>query len=180
MARDKHAPPRGDWRRYRQEISFVVLFALLLGASFTLISVNWVNDHAVEPFTAWIARASATVLRLVGQPVTVDGTVIRSPGFAVNIRNGCNGLETVAIFLSAVLAFPARWPSKIMGGILGFLAIQLVNLARVAALFLTGVYLPQFFNTSHTVVWQTVVVFCGVLLWLFWAARLAAPKPLPS
>jgi exosortase H (IPTLxxWG-CTERM-specific) len=163
------------WRRNRREIQFLVLFVVLLGGGFTLISLNWVNDHAIEPFTAGIARTSGAVLNGLGQHVAMNGTVIRSPRFAVNIRNGCNGVEAMLIFLAAVLAFPASWKSRLAGLALGIFAIQLVNLVRVAALFLTGVYFPRIFDTSHTVIWQTVVILFGVLLWIFWANRFAAP-----
>ena len=44
------------------------------------------------------------------------------------------------------------------------------------ALFLTGAYLPDLFDTSHTVMWQTVVILCGVLLWILWADRFAGPR----
>jgi exosortase H (IPTLxxWG-CTERM-specific) len=169
------SPQEPFWRRNRREITFLVLFLVLLGGGFTLISVNWVNDHAVEPFTAGIARTSGAALRLLGQPVTMNGTVISSPRFAVNIRNGCNGVEAMLIFLAAVLAFPAPWRSRLAGLVLGILAIQIVNLVRVVALFLTGVYFPKLFDTSHTVIWQTIVILSGVLLWIYWANRFAQP-----
>jgi exosortase H (IPTLxxWG-CTERM-specific) len=184
MARKKDASRRAQapapggasfWQRNRRELTFLILFIGLLGGGFTLISVNWVNDHAVEPFTAGVARASGAVLRLLGQDVTMEGTVIRSPRFAVNIRNGCNGIEAMLIFLAAVLAFPASWKSRLAGLGLGIVAIQMVNLVRVAALFLTGVYFPKIFDASHTVIWQTIVILFGVLLWIFWANRFAAP-----
>ena len=168
------------WRRNRREIRFLVLFATLLGGGFTLVSVNWVNDHAIEPFTAAIARASGAVLNACGQHVRLNGTVIQGPHFAVNIRNGCNGVEAMLIFLAAVLAFPAPWRARLLGLGLGIAALQVVNLVRVVALFLTGVYWPRIFDASHTVIWQTVVILCGVLLWIFWASRFADLGPRPS
>jgi exosortase H (IPTLxxWG-CTERM-specific) len=180
----KDVPPRPPipasnaipfWRRNRRELTFLTLFLVLLAGGFTVISLNWVNDHAVEPFTAGVARASGAVLNLLGQDVTMQGTVIRGPRFAVNIRNGCNGIEAMLIFLAAVLAFPASWKSRLIGLGLGILTIQIVNLVRVVALFLTGVYFPRFFDSSHTVIWQTIVILFGVLLWIFWANRFAAP-----
>ncbi|HYH45576.1 MAG TPA: exosortase H [Thermoanaerobaculia bacterium] len=167
------SPPKSK----RREILFLVTFLLLLGTSFALVSWKPVNDGVIEPFTAGVARASAVLLNVLGQDVTLRGTVIQSPRFAVNIRNGCNGVETVLIFLSAVLAFPAPWRSRLLGLGLGILAIQAVNLVRVAALFLTGVYFPKFFDASHTLVWQSLVILFGVVLWIFWASRFALPKP---
>jgi exosortase H (IPTLxxWG-CTERM-specific) len=167
------------WRRNRREITFLALFVVLLGGSFTLISLNWINDHAIEPFTGGIARLSGAVLNLLGQHVALRGTVIQGPHFAVNIRNGCNGVEAMLIFLSAVLAFPASWRSRLAGLALGTLAIQAINLVRVVSLYLTGAYLPRFFDASHTVIWQSVVILCGVLLWVFWANRLP-PRDEPA
>ena len=173
-------PPPSGWRSYRQEIFFLVVFLVLLGGSFTVISLPAVNDNVIEPFTALIARVSSLTLSLIGQGTTLDGTRIYNDTFAVNIRNGCNGVETMLIFCSAVLAFPASWKSKGWGLLLGLVAIQFVNLIRVVALFLTGAYLPKLFDASHTVIWQTVVILAGVLLWIFWANRFATPQPRPQ
>ncbi|HEV7517311.1 MAG TPA: exosortase H [Thermoanaerobaculia bacterium] len=167
--------PASVWRQHRREITFLVLFLMLLGGSFALISLNWVNDHAIEPFTAGVARASGVGLNLLGQDVTLRGTIIQGRRFAVNIRNGCNGVEAMLIFLAAVLAFPASWRSRLLGLGLGIAAIQVVNLVRVIALYLTGVYFPKLFDASHTVIWQSIVILFGVLLWILWANRWAAP-----
>jgi exosortase H (IPTLxxWG-CTERM-specific) len=161
----------------RREVTFLVLFALLLGGGFSLISLNWVNDQVIEPFTGGVARASGVALDLLGQDVQRQGTIIRNRLFAVNIRNGCNGVEAMLIFLAAVLAFPAPWRARLAGLALGIVAIQLVNLVRVVALFLTGAYFPSLFDTSHTVIWQTVVILFSVVLWIFWASRLSPGRP---
>jgi exosortase H (IPTLxxWG-CTERM-specific) len=170
--------PVSVWRQHRREITFLVLFLVLLGGSFALISLNWVNDHAIEPFTAGVARASGVGLNLLGQHVTLQGTVIQGSRFAVNIRNGCNGVEAMLIYLAAVLAFPASWRARLLGLGLGIVAIQAVNLVRVIALYLTGVYFPKLFDASHTVVWQSIVILFGVLLWILWANRWATPQPI--
>jgi len=169
-------PPHG-WRAYQREIRFLVIFVAILGGGFTLLSLNAVNDAVIVPFTAGVARVSGAVLQVIDPAVTMEGTVIRSPRFAVNIENGCNGVEAMVIFLAAVLAFPASWTARLAGLALGAVAIQAVNLVRVVALFLTGVHFPGFFDSSHTVVWQSVVILAAVLLWIFWAQRFAVPRP---
>jgi exosortase H (IPTLxxWG-CTERM-specific) len=174
MAAPTDPPPEAPSARRRQ-VLFLVLFAVILAGGFTVLSVNWVNDHVVVPFTAGVAQASGVALELLGQDVEREGTVIRNERFAVNIENGCNGVETMIIFMAAVLAFPASWRARLAGLGLGLVAIQGVNLVRVVALFLTGAYLPSLFDTSHTVIWQTLVILSGVLLWLLWASRFARP-----
>jgi exosortase H (IPTLxxWG-CTERM-specific) len=176
MAKAATTPPADrptGWRSYQREIQFLVLFVVLLGGGFALIAWQPVNDGLVVPFTAAIAKLSAKILDLFGQQTTMDGTRVYGKNFAVDIENGCNGIEAMIIFLSATLSFPASWKARLAGLAIGTVGIQIVNLIRVVALFLTGVYFPSFFDSSHTVVWQTVVILFAVLLWIFWAQRFA-------
>ena len=165
--------PAADARRAarRRSLGFLARFVVLLAAFYFLVAWGPVNDAVIVPFTAGIARVSGAVLNLFGADVTVSGTEIRSDTFAVGIENGCNGVETALLFGSAVLAFPAPWKRKLPGLALGFAAIQLINLVRVVSLFWIGAHRPALFSASHTVVWQSVVVLCGVLLFLLWASR---------
>jgi exosortase H (IPTLxxWG-CTERM-specific) len=174
------SPRAAGWRRYRREVRFLVLFVVILGGGFTFLAWEPVNDHLVEPFTAGVATASGWSLDLLGQGVSQRGTVLRNDRFAVNIKNGCNGVEAMIIFLGAVLAFPAGWKSRLVGLVLGTLVIQVINLIRVVALFFTGAYFPAFFNSSHTVLWQSIVVLAAFLLFIFWAGRFADPPAGPA
>ena len=180
MAKAAATPPPErptGWRAYRREIQFLVLFAVLMGGGFALVAWQPVNDGFVEPFTAAIAKVSAKILDLFGQQTVMNGTRVYGKDFAVDIENGCNGIEALIIFLSATLSFPAPWKARLTGLVLGAIGIQIVNLIRVVALFMTGVYFPSFFDSSHTVVWQTVVILFAVLLWIFWAQRFAVRPP---
>jgi exosortase H (IPTLxxWG-CTERM-specific) len=176
-ARSSSESARGARRRWLgPEARFLIVFLLVLGGSFALLAWTPVNDHVVEPFTGLVARASGVALDLLGQDVTRTGTVLRSPRFGVNIKNGCNGLEAMVILLAAIVAFPATWRARLAGLALGAVGIQLVNLLRVVALFLTGAYWPRFFDASHTVVWQSLVILAAVLIWILWAQRFARPR----
>jgi exosortase H (IPTLxxWG-CTERM-specific) len=165
---------REAWQR--PEVRFLVLFLTILSVSFTTIALNQVNDSFVVPYTALIAKVSGAALRLLGEQATVNSCVVSSPRFAVTIYNGCNGLITSLIFVSGVLAFPARWGAKVLGVIGGLLAIQLINLIRIISLFYIGVFLPQLFNQSHIFIWQSIVILAGVALWVIWAHYFALPS----
>jgi len=152
-----------------RESRFLLLFFTFLIVGFFVIALRPVNDAVVVPFTEGVATVSGAVLRLFGEDLTVIGCDLRSPRFAVTIYNGCNGLITSLIFVSAVLAFPTRAWAKVVGVVGGLLAIQLVNLVRILALFYTGVFAPEWFDESHLVIWQSIVILCGVALWMLWA-----------
>ena len=161
------------WRR--PESRFLILFLSTLAVSFTVVALNSVNDAFVVPYTTLIARMSGFLLGLIGEDITIKGVILSSPRFTVTIYNGCNGLITSLIFISGVLAFPARWRAKVIGVVGGLISIQIINLIRIISLFYIGIYLPQFFNQSHIFIWQSIVILAGVSLWVFWAHTLAAP-----
>ena len=155
----------------RRSLLFLLRFVVLLGVFAFLVAWKPVNDRVIVPFTAGVAHVSAAVLNALGENVTVAGTELRAGAFSVDIENGCNGVETALLFCSAVLAFPASWRARIAGLLLGFVAIQLLNLVRVVTLFWIGHHRPALFSAAHTVLWQSAVVIAGVLLFLLWASR---------
>jgi exosortase H (IPTLxxWG-CTERM-specific) len=162
---------RDLWQR--PEARFLMLFLSILGLSFAVVALKQVDDALITPYTNVIARMSAIVLRLLGENATVSGCVVSSSRFAVTIYNGCNGLITSLIFVSGVLAIPARWSSKVIGIVGGLLAIQLVNLMRIVSLFYIGVFFPDHFDDAHVYIWQSLVIVTGISLWVLWARRFA-------
>ncbi|MBL8112366.1 MAG: exosortase H [Acidobacteria bacterium] len=168
------SPSSGSSRR---EIAFLGKFLLFLTLFFVAVAPKPMDEAFVKPFTNLVAKAGGAVCSALGENTSMTGTIIRSPRFAVDIKNGCNGLETMFIFAAGVLAFPSPWKPKLLGLLVGMAAIQLVNLVRIVALFFTGVFFPELFEQSHTVVWQAIVVLAGVLFFLLWASRFARPRP---
>jgi len=150
---------------------FVVRYVLLLVALFAVVAWRPVNDHVVDPYTTFVAHESAVVLRTLGEQARVDGQVLSSPRFAVTIYNGCNGLEAILVFVAGVLAFPAPWRARLLGVVVGFVAVQVVNVIRVVSLYYVGVWRPEWFTTAHVLVWQTIVILFAVILWLLWVQR---------
>jgi len=157
--------------RRKRSIVFVAKFLALLLAFALFVAWRPVNDHLVVPFTTGVAKVSGAILNAMSERVTVNGTEIRTAGFSVDVENGCNGDEKALLFAAAVLAFPASWRARGIGLAAGFLGIQALNLVRVVSLFWIGHHKPALFSTAHTVLWQSVVVLFGVLLFLVWASR---------
>lgn len=79
-----------------------------------MVALNPVNDSVIVPFTEVVARSSALVLRSVEGGVEAAGTVIRSPRFAIDVRNGCNGVEATILLAAAIFAFPAMLRSRLI------------------------------------------------------------------
>ncbi len=155
---------------------FLLRYVIILVVGFAVLAAKPVNDHVVDPYTTFVAHEARVVLNLFGERATVVGQTLGSQRFSVVIYNGCNGLEAMLIFVCGVLAFPAGWLRKLLGVVLGFFAIQIVNVVRVVSLFYVGVFKPEWFSTTHVFVWQSAIILFGVLLWLLWVQRYAIAR----
>ncbi len=151
---------------------FLIRFVLYLLGFYALVAVRPVNDAVVVPFTALLVRVSASILRALGENVVTQGTVIRSALFAVDVKNGCNGIEATLLLLAAMVAFPAPPKARAAGVAAGLLVIQGVNLVRIVSLFWLGAHRRDVFELFHAAIWQTLLILLAVGIFLAWGRRL--------
>jgi exosortase H (IPTLxxWG-CTERM-specific) len=161
----------GGWyAKNRPAVLFVVSFGAWIGLFSLLFQIPWVDTYLVLPMTRGLAFISNAGLGMIGFETTLVGTIIAGvDGFAVNILKGCNGAYVVAIYIAAVLAFPATWKEKAFGALLGIPSVQGINLVRIISLYYIGAEHPALFERFHYHVWQTVVIILSLALWLIWA-----------
>lgn len=161
------------------------IFALVLLFLFTLQYTELMHEGVLQPFTQWLATISAWVVQFYDSNVTAQGIVLRnlSNGTGVAIKNGCNGVEPMIFLTAAMLAYPALWKERLTGLLLGYLAIQAMNIVRIISLFYLLQWDQQWFEWFHLYVWQ-VLIFLDMLmafvLWIRWlpsrkAAEMAPP-----
>src|SRR5437763_1527731 len=109
-SRNKAAPPGPLGPR----VVFVAKFCAAMLVLYAVVALNQVNDRVIVPFTEAMARGAAMLLRGVESGVGVTGTVMRSQQFALDVRNGCNGVEAVILLAAAIIAFPATLRSRLL------------------------------------------------------------------
>jgi exosortase H (IPTLxxWG-CTERM-specific) len=152
---------------------FLLVFFVLLVLFEVPLLIPAVDRTLVRPFTQGIASVSGVVLNGMGQNVAVSGTTLRSSCFSVNINNGCNGLEATLFLVAAVLAFPATARARTTAAVLGVVLIQVMNLVRVATLFLAGCYRREWFDFMHLTLWQTVIFAIAIFYFAAWTRRVS-------
>ncbi|GIW41614.1 MAG: hypothetical protein KatS3mg076_2191 [Candidatus Binatia bacterium] len=175
-----------SWQRIRTwallhapAIRVVTLFFGLIVVFFTALTYEPIVERF--DFASLLARASAWaswwLLRglglFLGWDVTKNGTILGVGSFEVDVSPACSGAVPTIIYLAAVLAYPASWRAKMLGAGIGVLVINGLNLLRVVALFLVGLYASRYFHDTHVYVAQALVVGVAVATWLFWAGRFA-------
>ena len=154
-------------------LRFFFLFVLLLAVLFGLELTPWVQSWLVLPWTSALASISTSIVTLFDGNVVAAGKVMRSNanGFAVSIEAGCNGVEATLVLLAAMLAFPAPWKHKVVGLVIGILAVQLLNILRVISLFYLGQWNYDVFEWAHLYVWQALIMLDVLVVWLIWVRR---------
>src|SRR5205823_9326552 len=118
-------------------IRFFILFLILQGALFGLELTPWAQQWFVVPWTRALAAISAGVVKIFDSDVLAQGQVLLSStnGFAVSIEAGCNGVEATIVLIAAIFAFPASWKHKLIGLVVGIVAVQGLNIVRIISLF---------------------------------------------
>jgi exosortase/archaeosortase family protein len=135
------------------------------------------NDTIMGGAQRALATISSGILNLFGQDTVVVGTTVQSTAFGITVVTACTGAFLTGLFLIAVVAFPTRWLSKLIGVGIGVGGIFLVNIVRLVSLYFIGVHWPGFLNEAHQLIWQSLLIVIAVALWLLWAGRWAyAPR----
>ena len=156
-------------------LRFFLIFVGILAVLFGVEMLHPVQVAVVNPWTALVARASAGIVQLIDPTVISQGRVLQSAktGFGVSIEPGCNGVEAAVVLLAGMLAFPAPWRMKLWGILIGFAAVQGVNLIRVVTLFFIGQWNLKVFEFAHLYMWQALIMLDVLIVWLIWIALVA-------
>lgn len=158
--------PGRVWLPNRAIIKAWVIFLALFGGQMALFS--WADPWLTPRANAITAQMTAVVLRLVGVPASSAGAVVENPILNIEIIWECTGITPISLLLSSVVAFPCPWRRKFVGLALGIPALLAINAIRILSLIYIGGYFPGAFETAHVLVWQTLMIFFTVVLWLFW------------
>jgi exosortase H (IPTLxxWG-CTERM-specific) len=158
---------------------FITLFIVILVALFTIEMLNPVQEHVIVPFTSLLARISAAMILPFDSSVIAYGKVLqfKDTGFAVSIEAGCNGVEATIVLIAAVIAFPASWRARIAAIILGFLAIQVMNLARIISLFYLGNWNMEFFEWIHLYLWPALIMLDVLIVFIIYLRYISPERP---
>lgn len=154
------------------------IFILVLLALFTLELLGPVQTWVVQPFTQGLAAVSAFLVQAFDSTAISEGIILRSieNGAAVAIQPGCNGIEAMICLTAAILAYPSTWYERGVGLLIGFLAIQSMNLVRIISLFYLLQWNEQWFEWFHLYVWQALIFLDVLIVFVLWIRWLPSRK----
>ena len=165
------AQPLGPGHRKRSSsLRFVLVFCATALIGFAIEVLPWVDTHLVTPFIAGLAWVAGGLIQLFGGLAVVSDVVIRHPGnqFAIQIANGCSGIEAAILLAAGVMAFPATWRQRALGWAAGTTAIMGLNIVRVISLYYIGQYSMAWFDWAHLYAWDVLIMLDGVVVFFVW------------
>ena len=139
---------------------FAALFAIIvwLGA----------RTRLVMELMAATAGAATALMNLTGVVATHAGAMITVPGRRLMIGADCTGVMIVALLVSLVLAYPVRISSKVIGVLVGILAVYGANLARLVLIAHISRAPDMLFNVAHDFLFQVGMVAVAIAVWAVW------------
>ncbi len=158
--------------------SFLVKFIVLCLFVFSFHYQEVVYANVTEPWTVILADISAWIIQFFDNGVTSSGVEIYTSGpnsqnfGGVAISAGCNGLEAWLVLVAAIISFPAPWLYRLKGLIIGFFAIQIMNVIRVISLFYLGQWSKEIFDFAHYYAWQALLIIDAFIVFLIWLSKL--------
>ena len=154
---------------------FALIFLAITIGLFILEMQSAVQRAVIEPFTSVIAAISAGIIVPFDSSVVSYGKILQfgPGGFAVSIESGCNGVEATIVLVAAVLAYPAPWGARLLAIILGFLAVQVMNILRIISLFYLGSWNLDVFSWVHLYLWPALIMLDVLVVFIVFLRYLA-------
>lgn len=158
------------WSQKSPVLKFLLGFAACMILFYVIYLSPFFVEHIGRPILNAQAQVSSFLLNIFGMGTVATGDVIIGEGFSVSIKNGCDGLETLAIMLSGIVVFPLPFRLKWPGLLYGTLALFILNFFRIAALYVVGKNFSQgVFDFLHEQGGFVIFTMLGIVLWIVWA-----------
>ncbi len=152
-----------------QALQFVLVFGLCILAYVAITLIPGYREYLFVPYLEATARVCGEVLQLLGEEVSVNGSVVSTAEYQLQIRRGCDAIEPCALFASATIAFPGTWRHRLAGIVAGTGLLLGLNGIRIVSLYFVGTTHPDSFEFLHVQVWQPLFVIAAAVLWFLWA-----------
>lgn len=160
-------------------LKFLLGFVGCMAIFYLMYFSSFYQNQLEYPITQAQAGLGNGLLHLLGYDTKAVGAAIGSNDFSIDIKNGCDGLEAIAILVSGILIFPATKRQKAKGLLWGIGTLLLLNIVRIAGLFVVGLnFSKQVFDIMHVQGGFIVFTLISVLIlftWMNWVIQ--TPKP---
>jgi exosortase/archaeosortase family protein len=157
--------------RNRDVLQFCAVFIVLT------VALNLVYSwYEQAEFMIWYSTLNATlvykVYEALGLTVYQSNYTVTVNGFSMSIAPVCTAVSTMIIYFACIVAYPASLGKKLVGLLIGFPGLALVNFGRLLLLGYLGYTNTHLFEIVHQYVFQVVFIVFVIVLWLIWIDKI--------
>jgi len=172
-------------REFKPTIFFLIRFVLiyLVGNITYGFYISKFLPKA-DPATHSISVLSTDILALCGEPVRYWAhaehpatSIVKNDKPVLSVYEGCNGVNTLIVFASFLLALGPYGRSMAWFLPLGLGTIYLANVGRILVLYAVALYQPHALYFIHKYLLTAVLFGIIFLLWIWWVKKIAIKKP---
>jgi archaeosortase B (VPXXXP-CTERM-specific) len=154
----------------------IIRFCLVFLGLLVVLTVTFpFISERFNPQLTWMMVATADItgffLKMGGMEAEVSGRIVSLPNFSIEVVGECTGLYEMLIFLAAVIAYPAKSTSKLMGVGLGIPFLYVINIIRMVFITIVGNWSPNTFDFLHLYLWQVAMILIIVMVWILWIEK---------
>ncbi|MBK7812694.1 MAG: archaeosortase/exosortase family protein [Saprospiraceae bacterium] len=146
-------------------VHFVTLMLLFYAFYYSSIYENYIMPGLLN----FEAKMAKLFLSIFGIKTEVTGDSIHNNVEGVSIKGGCDGMEATFLYIAAVLSLPLvaakyKYPALIYGLII----LVILNIIRIAGLFLAKIHYPSIFEFLHLHGGVVIFMMISIVMWLIW------------
>jgi archaeosortase B (VPXXXP-CTERM-specific) len=169
MAKDKKraSADRDDAPSFSGFALRLFLYLFIVSLFFSLGNVH----ERLLPVQKLLAASAGGGANLFGAGAMVEGTIIRTDHAALDINHECTGIFVLLVYTMFVLAYPAPWRSRLTGAAVGWLTLNIVNLARLILLTFIASRQPDWFAYFHEYFFQGLFIALLAILASIWTEQ---------
>lgn len=167
-------------RLNKQTVSFVTyfIFILMMNLSFLGKGITYIysifnplatTNPLYDVVTASVIKISSFFLNII-KPTTQIGNLINFDGYVIGIAYPCSGIESMTLFLAAILAYFIANKEKnikrvVTITLLGTLIFYISNIVRIITIILVGYYMGNdaMLFTHNNLGWIFFAIGMGII-----------------
>ena len=146
---------------------FLIIFLLCFSGSLFFLRTDFAQLFLKSP-TAILQTTIITKCLENIIDISCVGTTLYGSRYSILINNECTPFYSIALFISATIAFPCAISKKIKTIFLISILIFLLSLFRISAIYVTGVYFTKYVDVMHDQIAQNISLILLSLFWLYW------------
>jgi len=165
------------WKNLNMLTRFLIGFIVLMFLFYMFYLSPLYENFIMIPLLSLQAYLANLILVPLGYNTKTIEDTIFNDDFRVSIKGGCDGMEATALYLAAVLAFPGVSKNKKLHGIvIGLAVLFVLNIFRIAGLFIAGLQWKAGFEFLHLHGGVVLFTLIAIVLWLFWVNSIIKGK----